>query len=577
RSLRPVARTRCREATVRIGSSLLLLAVAIAFVLYELEYGLEPSAPPKVYGRLGQSGNISTLESFSIIPNHDGDHQHSEEEHEDHQHSEEEHEDHQHSEVEHEDHQHSEVEHEDHQHSEEEHEDHQRDDHGHSHSAGTYHHAAAVTDSESCSGAARDVLGIGGSVVDAGVAAVLCLAVVHPHTVSLGGTFSSIYFNGTSQNASVLSTIPMEPSPTSYGIPTVLQGLWSLHREHGRKRWSELFSHAIILARQGFLVDHSLHAALEENGMKASSSQGLRGLFYDQNVLRKVGDKVRNMQLGNTLEMAQTMRDSSLPSGLVHNLLSDIEVTDRESFHKALSRVDPRSEEPTGLHLDGLTLYSSSAPTAGVILTNSVQGVYESHGDKAPATISDHLISVSKTMYTLASMWPPDIHLARVRGPWDSAPVGSSVLVADTSGDVLVISLTLNSTFGSGFVAPSTGILLSDFVHGVADVAPASLSFWACPSVLLYEADNDVMGLGGRGGSSLPFSVARVLLHHVLLQMDLTESMNGTDLTPAAPDPWLRYFGALVGAPQNVMAIEVRAEHVHVASAQDGSCHPAGL
>ncbi|XP_069820994.1 glutathione hydrolase 6 isoform X2 [Dendropsophus ebraccatus] len=512
RSSRFVAQTRCRDAAVRICSSLLLLAVAIGFVLYELEYGRP--GPPSFHDHLGPSWN---LESFSSPPHHDGAHQHSEGQ-----------------------------------------EDHEDGSGGHSHSAGTYHHAAAVTDSESCSNVAREVLQSGGSVVDAGVAATLCLAVVHPHAVSLGGAFASIYFNGTSQNASVLNSVPSMESPIPYGVPTILQGLWTLHQNHGRKRWLELFIPAIHLARQGFSVDSSLHAALEENQDKAASSEGLRGLLR-----REVGSEVRNVQLGASLEMAQSMRGPDLPDTLVHSLLQDLEVADREPFWGAISGVHPKSEEPLRLDLEGLTLYSSSPPTAGSLLTRSVQEVMERH--QAPATaIADLLINASRSVSSLAGVWPPDPH-------WEPAPVRSSILIADVSGDVLVVSITLNSTFGSGFVSSSTGILLSDLVH----VAPGGPRYWACPSLLLYGKDGGVVGLGGRGAAALPFSLAHVVVRHVLLEMELAQSINGTLTDLMADDPWLRYLQG--DTPQTVMAIEVRAEHIHVATAQDCSCHPAGL
>ncbi|XP_040276594.1 glutathione hydrolase 6, partial [Bufo bufo] len=433
---------------------------------------------------------------------------------------------------------------------------------------------------ESCSGVARDWLAGGGSVVDAGIAAVLCLAVVHPHAVSLGGTFASIYLTRRSQNASVVNAIPSQASPIAYGIPSLLQGLWSLHQNHGRSLWPELFSPAIYLAKQGFVVDSSLHAALEKNQKKIKSSESLQGLFYHQNILKRAGASVSNVQLGNVLEIAQTMRGSALPDLLVQQLLGDLEVTDREQLREALSGMHLKSENPFQLHLDGMTLYSSSAPTMGRILASSVQEMSQKLRNPYSAPISDLLINVSKTMYSMAGVKPSDFTTDRSAGAqiqWDLAPVGSNVLVADSDGNVLVVSLTLNSTFGSGFVSPSTGILLSDFVQGAASTPSATFSFWACPTVVLFGSDNDAMGLAARGGSSLPFSLAHVLLRHVLLKMDLTESINGTltDLLPADSDPWLKYFGLQGVVP--AMAIEVASEHVHVATSQSCSCHPAGL
>ncbi|XP_012666384.1 glutathione hydrolase 6 isoform X3 [Otolemur garnettii] len=57
---------------------------------------------------------------------------------------------------------------------------------GHSHSPGVYHHSAIISPAATCSDLGRELLVAGGNVVDAGVGAALCLAVVHPHATGLG-------------------------------------------------------------------------------------------------------------------------------------------------------------------------------------------------------------------------------------------------------------------------------------------------------------------------------------------------------------------------------------------------------
>nr|XP_015292961.2 glutathione hydrolase 6 isoform X4 [Macaca fascicularis] len=56
---------------------------------------------------------------------------------------------------------------------------------GHSHSSGVYHHGAIISPAATCSHLGRELLVAGGNVVDAGVGAALCLAVVHPHATGL--------------------------------------------------------------------------------------------------------------------------------------------------------------------------------------------------------------------------------------------------------------------------------------------------------------------------------------------------------------------------------------------------------
>nr|DBA23856.1 TPA: hypothetical protein GDO54_014730 [Pyxicephalus adspersus] len=450
----------------------------------------------------------------------------------------------------------------------------------HHHSEGTFHQAVAVTDSEKCSMLARDVLQSGGSVVDAGISAVLCLVVVHPHTSSLGGVFSSIFFSSTSQNASILNAMPTEASPVSYGVPQVLQGLWVLHRKYGKKPWAQLVNSSANLADNGFLVDSSLHAALLANRDKILSSDGLCSLFCDPHqTLKDVGERIENPVLGKVLEqIGRSMSGPKLPDDLIHSLMDDIGVKEVEKFRE-LSSKHMTIENPLTLHLDTLTLFTTAGPTAGKILANSIQKIHDKKNSQTLQSASELLLNSSKMAYTMGGAWPTDLttNSSVQLPPWNPAPVGANVMIANTYGDIFVLSLTLNSSFGSGFVSSSTGILLSDFLQGQSSME--SPLYWACPSVLIYGADNDVMGLSAYGGSSGPFSLSQVIISHLVLEMDLTESVTGSLVKVPAEisDPWMEYFGLQDNGTEPVLAVEVQAEHVHVMKSHGSCCYPKGL
>ncbi|XP_053304862.1 glutathione hydrolase 6 [Spea bombifrons] len=462
---------------------------------------------------------------------------------------------------------------------------------GHRHSAGTYHQAAIVTDSETCSRIGRELLASGGNVVDAGIAAAFCLAVVHPHSTSLGGIFSSIYYNGTSYTASALNAIPREASPTAHGIPHVLQGLRELHRQYGQKPWAQLTGAAIRLAKQGFLVDAALAAALEGKRHAVLSSVGLCSLFCESdNRVKGVGATVRNPKLGDILEqVATSMTDSSLPGSLIQSLAGDIPETDREAFMKALSKNNLRTEDPVTLHFQEMTLYSTPGPTAGTILTETLKETYRQMAllENSTTVHQDYqvLLNASMATYNKAGGSPRGSSGSPDTGR--PAPVGSNVVVADERGAVFVMSLTINSTFGSGFISPSTGILLSDFACASQPSPPSSLTFWACPSVLFHAAEEDVMGLGATGGSSVPFSAAQVIFTHLVLQKELSVAVQGppVDGIQGNAGGWYEYFGLAERRaeshggeyPMAVVAAEVHAEHVHVAKSHGHCCFPDGL
>ncbi|KAM8960977.1 glutathione hydrolase 6-like [Pelodytes ibericus] len=635
-SSRTIIQTQYRETSLRILSSVLLLAVAVAFVVYELEYWSldKPAASQRPEGALKQSWNISLWAGEHKEKTGEGHpheepegeghpheepegeghpheepegegHPHEEPEGEGHPHEEPEGEGHPHEEPEGEGHPHEEPEGEGHPHEEPEGERHPHDEPdsshhhteesdlptvNHKHNTGTYHESAIVTASETCSRIGRDVLASNGTVVDAAIAAILCLAVVHPHTISLGGIFSSIYYSAITNNASVLNAMPREPTPTRYGIPHMLQGLWMLYRKYGSKPWSQLVDSAVRLAKHGFLVDDKLAAALEANRETVMSSVGLCNLFCEaNNTMKPAGVTVMNPQLGHILEeIVTSMTDSLLPSGLVQSLLHDIEETQRDAFSKAMSTKDLRIEDPLPFHAAGITLYSTPGPTAGKILSDSLQKTYKNsefkNGDMASSMNKAYriLLNSAMDMYSKGGAKPresPTTLSVQSKPTCSPAPVGTNVLVADTYGNMFVMSLSLNGTFGSGFVSPSTGILLSNFACGIESTHPM---FWASPSVLLLGEDQDVLGLGATGGSSVPFSLAQVIINHQSLKKDLADSIHGplVDLSNETSRPWYEYFGLLGSKedhPSSVVSVEVQAEHVHVASSPGLCCFPSGL
>lgn len=356
-----------------------------------------------------------------------------------------------------------------------------------------------------------------------------------------------------------------------------------LHQKYGMKPWAQLVSSAVILAAKGFLVDSSLHAALVANHEKVLSSEGLRSLFCDpQHNLKDVGERVENPTLGKLLDqIGRSVSDPVLSDDLTHSLMSDIGVTEDKKFRASISR-HPTIEDPLTLHLDALTLFTSGGPTAGKILSNSVQKIYEEEHKQSTESVSERLLNFSKTMYAQGGAWPRDLssQFSPLQLPaWSPAPVGSNIIIADASGDIFVLSLTLNSTFGSGFVSSSTGILLSDFVQGQGSSQSSRPLYWACPSVLIYGSDNDVMALSAYGGSSVPFSLAQVIVRHFLLEKDLMESVTGSlvEVQPEGSDPWMEYFGLQGNRTEPVVAVEVQAEHVHVMKSHGPCCYPAGL
>ena len=142
--------------------------------------------------------------------------------------------------------------------------------------------------------AARDVLNDGGNAMDAAVAAVLALFVIEPAMTGLGGYGGSIVIYDAKSDsvraidctsraprrldASKLNAKTINHGCLAVGVPGNVAGVDLALREFGTRPFSELASHAIALAADGFKVSPTLTAQF--NGLLKDIDPVSRKAFF---------------------------------------------------------------------------------------------------------------------------------------------------------------------------------------------------------------------------------------------------------------------------------------------------------
>ncbi|XP_067884865.1 glutathione hydrolase 6 [Heterodontus francisci] len=404
----------------------------------------------------------------------------------------------------------------------------------HHHQHGVYHHAAVITDSEICSSFAKEILTEGGNAVDAGVAAMLCLGVVHPHSTGIGGVLSAVFHNKTLGMTKALNSLPMESLNLSCGVPSTLQGLRLLHREYGSLGWADLFERPMKLAREGFLIDHILAEAVRR---VAEHGNDLCPLLCDEGrVLKGAGANITNRKLADVLKNISTeMEEAYFPEFLAWQLARDVPRIGQQAFVEAVTRHRATLVEPLVTELDHFFLYVAPPPASGGILTQIMKRVDQlslslasvSNAENASTAYLDILNATQQVYQSLPNFLGlvPRSHQAQgeVKPSLKRAPAGSHVTVIDSSGNVLVMVGSLNSTFGAKFLSLSTGILLSDFTWR----ADSSVLYWASPAVLKATVGEDLMAIASAGGASAPFAIAQVVVNKVYFERSAGEAVCG--------------------------------------------------
>ncbi|XP_041956044.1 glutathione hydrolase 6 [Alosa sapidissima] len=398
----------------------------------------------------------------------------------------------------------------DHDHDHEEHSDH------HSHTGSLFHHAAIITSSATCSRAGRKLLQNGGNIVDAGIAALLCLGVVHPHSAGIGGTFSAIFYNHTTKSLKAIQPSSPKNNITTYGIPAILPGIKYFHAQYGNLEWARLFEDAIRLGRDGFQIDHILASALLTNESRIVQSK-LCILFCDESGrVKSAGSNVTNRNLSELLRSV-SLNDSYFPEMLAMKLARDLSPAERPDFVRDVLRVTGEINGPLIAKEEKYTLLASSPPFSGSVLSDALERatelIHSLHNrtdlnSSVPSLIS--LLKLAKEIYNTSQAEENGSPAERLALSVASSQIG----VLHSQGHFLIISASLNSPWGSGRYLPSGGFILSDFVSKMGAGVPL-LNF---PLIIKIknmdddsDDDDDVQIIAVTGGLSALLNAGQIL------------------------------------------------------------------
>ncbi|XP_019515382.1 PREDICTED: gamma-glutamyltransferase 6 [Hipposideros armiger] len=399
---------------------------------------------------------------------------------------------------------------------------------GHSHRPGVYHHGAIISPAATCSHLGQELLVAGGNVVDAGVGAALCLAVVHPHATGLGAMFWGLFHNGSLGNSTALTSGPAQTLAPGLGMPSALPTLRLLHTRFGRLPWPRLLVGPTTLAQEGFLVDMPLAGALAAQGTK-----GLCPLLcHTDGTPLGLGARATNPKLADVLRRAALAPTPDFAKDALLSLLArDLGL--EGSSAEPMPTLEPALQLPLA---EGI-LFTTPSPSAGPELLALLEAALQSTG-----THPDPCLPPLNATVT---------------------PVSSVLATVDSSGSVLLLASSLNSSFGSRYLSPSTGVLLSNLV------AKSAISTWSCPLVLRgspNDTEANVLGLVASGTPAVARVTTRALLSHLAgpqTQAQHQHQHQAQQRPTKSPS---------MCGQGTVLQVAAHAEHAHVSSVPNGCC-----
>ncbi|KAM9344321.1 glutathione hydrolase 7 [Pholidichthys leucotaenia] len=373
-----------------------------------------------------------------------------------------------------------------------------------------FNQGAVVTDVAQCTSLGFDVLGKQGSSVDAAIAAVLCLGIVHPHTSGLGGGGVMLVHNIRKNETRVIDFRETAPSAIQeemlltdldvnsgllVGVPGMLSGIHQAHQLYGRMPWKDVVTVAADVARNGFNVTHDLAEALAKV-KNQTMSDAFRDLFLPNGQAPLSGLFTRRIDLATILEAVAVRGISTFYSGSVaQEMVAAVRARGGVLTEDDIGNYSSVLQKPAEITYQGHHVMAAPAPHAGVALVTALN-ILEGFNitGQVPRSSTYHWIAESvKIALALASglgdpmydtsvlevvskmlsksqatvlrqkindsqAFPVDHYTTRFT--LEDGSSAAQVLVMGPDDHIVSVMSSLNKPFGSGIVTRS-GILLN--------------------------------------------------------------------------------------------------------------------
>lgn len=369
--------------------------------------------------------------------------------------------------------------------------------------AGTGKTYMVVSEARLATKVGTDILASGGNAVDAAIATAFAAAVVYPIAGNLGGGGFAIVriAPGKARALDFRETAPAAATADMYldekgnptkgslrghlasGVPGSVAGLFELHRKLGKKPWKELVEPAIVLARDGFVVDEKLGKSLEQFAERLLANPASAEIWVPKRVPHAVGSTVAIPLLAVALER---IRDAG-PDGFYKGETAKAIATEMKAGGGIITAADlasykPVWRDPLRVPYRGHSIISMPPPSSGGIALAMTAGMLHNvELGKMPWHGVDHvhwLVEVWRRAFAarnellgdpafvknmpikqltsqayldklVATIGPKATPSSEVK-PLLEGTHTTNLCVVDSAGMSVVITTTLNTSWGSG-------------------------------------------------------------------------------------------------------------------------------
>ena len=433
------------------------------------------------------------------------------------------------------------------------------------------------------------ILRQGGNAVDAAVATAFALAVTFPEAGNIGGGGFMMVAPPDSEPVCIeyRETAPAAATPTMYapeetqlghravGVPGTVRGLALAHARFGSLPWRTLVEPAVLLAREGFVVDGRLARSLNRLLDTAGEFRELVRVFGKPGGRRwRAGDRLVQPDLARTLTLiAAEGPDAFYRGAIAQQIVAEMQAGGGLVALADLAAYDAQERTPIHGTFRGYDVYGPPPPSSGGIVLvemlnilsacevdwrnrwspDVVHAIIEAMrraycdrarylGDPDFVSIPDQLVSsdyarrlaagIDRARATPSESLAPEIALA------PDSPSTTHFSIIDDDGLAVSNTYTLEQSYGSRVVVRGAGFLLNNEMGdfntrpGVTDrqggigtepnlIAPGKRMLSAQTPVIVMKDRQPVLVTGSPGGRTIPNTVLQVVLGMLACEQDL--------------------------------------------------------
>lgn len=440
---------------------------------------------------------------------------------------------------------------------------------------------------------AMDVVAKGGNAVDAAVAVAFALGVVDAHNSGIGGgSFILVRL----ADGRVLAIDGREMAPAAahrdmfvqngkanpelsrtgalaIGIPGSVMALHKLQQEGGKLKFADVLLPSAKLAETGFSVSIQSAERINATTKNLQKFPPAAAIYLDKSgQAHKAGSIIKNPDLARTYrKLAQLGPDYFYKGDFAKRTAEWMKNNDGLVTREDFASYHIKLREPIVSSYKNYTLYGFPPPSSGGIHVTQILNILENF-DLHKATTSEryHLVAEAmKFAFADRAYWLGDSDFVKVplkltdktyakhiaqKIRLDKVAPGivhgdpevdiphlmnkhtTHIAAADTDGNWVAITTTVNTSFGSKVVIPGTGVVMNNQMDDFSAQVGAANAFGLVGSdanavaakkrplssmspTIVFKDNQPVMTLGAAGGPTIISQVVQNLLYTLEFNM----------------------------------------------------------